>query len=244
MAPNPMMPDPPQWGEGFCRSTIFDWYTDGTLAPEAEWGTLINQSLCDATNRMGKACTAASTCTAQHCYVPLTAAAAVFTVPGTMIRNTMLDKDATCVPPSAQYIRSYYSIGYPLPGYNGTSQWTEQFAAVRTGFSRGMLLALNGAQNQNSATGAGARYYVSSPSGTKMLSIMWSSRTAQGWMAVMMGDAILSMASFVYILLFVWCVSSTTHHQHQHHTFSSSTFSHHRLSLLAHSTGSTLALAP
>ena len=215
MAPNPMMPDPPQWGEGFCRSTIFDWYTDGTLAPEAEWGTLINQSLCDATNRMG-----------------------------TMIRNTMLDKDATCVPPSAQYIRSYYSIGYPLPGYNGTSQWTEQFAAVRTGFSRGMLLALNGAQNQNSATGAGARYYVSSPSGSKMLSIMWSSRTAQGWMAVMMGDAILSMASFVYILLFVWCVSSTTHHQHQHHTFSSSTFSHHRLSLLAHSTGSTLVPAP
>ena len=67
-------------------------YTDGTLAPEAEWGTLINQSLCDATNRMG-----------------------------TMIRNTMLDKDATCVPPSAQYIRSYYSIGYPLPGYNGMS---------------------------------------------------------------------------------------------------------------------------
>ena len=101
--------------------------------------------------------------------------------------------------------------------HTGTSQWTEQFAAVRTGFSRGMLLALNGAQNQNSATGAGARYYVSSPSGSKMPSIMWSSRTAQGWMAVMMGDAILSMASFVYILLFVWCVStSPTHHHHQH----------------------------
>ena len=33
MAPNPMMPDPPQWGEGFCRSTIFDWYV--LLAPTA-----------------------------------------------------------------------------------------------------------------------------------------------------------------------------------------------------------------
>ena len=163
------------WGEGFCRSRIFNWKTDGVLAPESQWGALINMSLCQEGDMMG-----------------------------TMQKRAMLPVAATCTPPSARYLRSAYTLGWPLAGYSGFTDYTGQFAALRGWFTTNARRPINQAIIANSATAPGARYYVGAPSGDKIISILMSSRLAQEWVATMMTDAILALFSFAFIFMFVW----------------------------------------
>ena len=68
----------------------------------------------------------------------------------------MLPVAATCVPPSARYLRSTYSLGWPLAGYNGFTEYTAQFDQLRTWFRANALTPINTAMREISATGPGS----------------------------------------------------------------------------------------
>ena len=177
-----------EWGVPPCTSKIYDW-RDGILAAEDEWNDLIQERLCG---------------------------------PNPIMRRMLLPAEATCtadeiVPSTVRYVRSFYSLGWPLLNYTGeedsggghgpagnASDWDSQWVELRSSTYIGALKKeLRSAQDDLSATSAFAKTYSKEAKEGRPLSVLWSNSASGALNDFMIPDLMLAMASFAFVFLYV-----------------------------------------